>query len=266
MSNVFNIKRFWKYFRFDLRNVADRYGISLIIFTIMPVIVYIFAGSIAVIFTESHMWHVDATSCATSAISIALVSMVFSFSPKMYGYLTSKQGGSTWAMMPVTTLEKLVSMLIISLILVPGVVLLGNVLFNEVITLFDHSYTNELSILFSKSFFEGSTPLLVNICPLFSIWLEAAELMIFFLLGALVFKKAKAGKSFLSLLLLIMLFVLAIFLIFGSLDDDRIEDYLFSVNEETAVFLLNAIVNVALFLWFAVLAIALFFRIKRIKY
>lgn len=265
MSNVFNIKRFWKYFRFDLRNFADRYGISLVIFTIMPLIVYLFAGVIAVIFDESHIWHVDATACGTSAISIALISIVFSFPPKMYGYLTSKQGGSTWAMMPVTALEKLVSMLIISLILAPGIVLLGNVLFNEVITLFDHSYTNELSILFSKSLFEG-TPMTVNICPFLSIWLEAAELIIFFLLGAFVFKKAKAGKSFLSLLLLIMLFVLAIFLIFGSLDDDRIEDYLFSVNEETAVFLLNAIVNVALFLWFAVLAIALFFRIKRIKY
>lgn len=265
MSNVFNIKRFWKYFRFDLRNFADRYGISLVIFTIMPLIVYLFAGVIAVIFDESHIWHVDATACGTSAISIALISIVFTFPPKMYGYLTSKQGGSTWAMMPVTALEKLVSMLIISLILAPGIVLLGNVLFNEVITLFDHSYTNELSILFSKSLFEG-TPMTVNICPFFSIWLEAAELIIFFLLGALVFKKAKAGKSFLSLLLLMMLFILIIFLTFGSFDGDRIEDYLFSVNEETAVFLLNAIVNVALILWFAGLGTALFFRIKRIKY
>lgn len=265
MSNVFNIKRFWKYFCFELKNVADRYGISLIIFTIMPVIVYLFAGSIGVIFTESHMWHVDATSCAASAISIALVSLIVSFPPKMYGNLTAKQAGSTWTMMPVTALEKLLSMLTISLVLVPGVVLLGNVLFNEVITLFDHSYTNELSILFSKSLFEG-TPMTVNICPFFSIWLETAELMIFFLLGALVFKKAKAGKSFLSLLLLMILFILIIFLIFGSFDEDRIEDMMFSVNEETAVIILNAIVNVALFLWFAGLGTALFFRIKRIKY
>ena len=265
MSNVFNIKRFWKYFRFDLRNVADRYGISLIIYIIMPVIVYLIAGFFAVIFGESHIWHVDATACATSALSIALVSMTFSFPPKMYGYLTSKQGGSTWAMMPVTALEKLVSMLIISLILVPGVVLLGNVLFNEVITLFDHSYTNQLSVLFSKSLFEG-IPLTVCVYPFFSIWLEAAELMIFFLLGAFVFKKAKAGKSFLSLLLLILLFVLIIFSIFGSIDSDRIENMLFSVDEKTAVLYLNIFVNVALFLWFAGLGTALFFRIKRIKY
>lgn len=264
MSEVFNIRRFWRYFLHDLKSAKDGYLVSLLVCCLTPQIAYFFGQILSLITRGQFM---DMPSSVRMAIVLCAVAVVeLTFPVKVYGGLTEKKTGSNWILLPASVLEKFVSMLLIICIVLPltfCVLLSGFDLLSSVILPHygDALVTScrPLSELVEE-FEDGN----VNLFGLtFVGWVS--NIMIF-TLGAVFFKKGKVAKTIFSVFLVGMalgtIIVPALALCFHGFDFDLAIE-LDSVNVEFWVnFVLNALITVLLLS----IGTGLFFRLKTMKH
>ena len=199
MNNIFDFKRFGKYFLYDLRNAKNNYGLSLLILGTLPISTFVIFELFSLIFTQQFqgvhvaMKYVQFFAAATVVLLGA--------GTKIYGNLTEKKAGSNFLMLPASTFEKWLSMGLIVCIVLPVVLFVLQLGSDALVSfLFPNTYGDRLLALVPMQ--ELKDTLLENgvrVNWLGIILLEWSEYVLTFTLGAICFKKSKVAKTILCI-------------------------------------------------------------------
>ena len=230
-NDIFNLRRFGKYFGTDIRTCWANYGLSLLTLSILsPVFFYILSTGFNLLLKST--WDGPDMGMRLFVFCIAVVCMVITMPVKCYGKITEKQYGSFWLTLPASRLEKFISMFLMTCIIVPFTGIAIYLGIDALICAFDHTCGNNLitgaiglirnmgdikeltmnlvdenitiedSALIQDIFHQINSPLLY-IDEIFGITLP-------FLLGAVFFKNGKTVKTILVLFAFSTAFSIAI--------------------------------------------------------
>ena len=204
MNNTFAFNRFKNLLLKDGKMYIRNFGSTLIAFCCMTAIIWIFS----LLFSKS------AEGASRLVVIVASVVFAMMIAPsKVYGNANLSREGVGFAMLPASSLEKFISMFIYCAIVTPVVVFFGGYLIDTLLSLFPfggyekpiHLYTiNDLVHMFDNS--EGvvqSGNLELSFGDVFpigvmrtSFYMGIIQWAAIFMLGNMLFKKHKAGKTF----------------------------------------------------------------------
>ncbi|MCM1501614.1 MAG: hypothetical protein NC115_02955 [Bacteroidales bacterium] len=208
MKEIFDIKRFWKYFVSDLRSSASRYALSFLIISFMGVIIY--AGTVIMGFLIKGTWGGPEVFFRTATFAICVAVLVLTMPQKLYGHITEKRAGSTWLMIPASTFEKYLSMVLICAVIVPAL-FIGIYLGVDALLCTIDSTCGVTICHIGKEIFgyrdEIPTEVISAIGGLInplSYIDDIIGIILIFLLGAIFFRNAKVAKTILCLMALSM--------------------------------------------------------------
>lgn len=267
MSNIFDIKRFGKYLKYDLNNARNQYSVSFIIVSLMPIVVLTICNIVRICFGLDHS---NFNGISIFAVIMSYFIAVITFPTKVYGGITEKREGSGFLLVPASSFEKFLSMLIICCIIFP--VLMWAIFFaadSLLSTIFPMSY-GEGAIGMIKSWYASDISEYIRISlPAFGIATWCSTVLAF-TLGAILFRKSKAAKTILCLIA-IGIVCSSIFAALGEngiLDSivERFGYYESDFEISKAVSILNAWINISTGITLAALAAGIFFRIKTLKH
>lgn len=219
-NDIFNFRRFGKYFASDIRTCAANYGLSLLTISLLsPLVLYVIVATINQIMHNT--WDGPDIGLRVFAFAVAMICMVVTMPVKCYGKITEKQYGSFWLTLPASRLEKFISMILMTCIIVPvsGVLLyLG---LDALICAFDHTCgqnlfagglellqkmgeANEvtLNLIDENITIEDATLVQELVRQMNNPWMYIDEIFCFtlpFLLGAVFFRNGKTVKTFIAL-------------------------------------------------------------------
>jgi len=272
MKDIFDVNRFGKYLAYDLNNAFASYGVSLLLCGLMPVILLLFFGVFSLIFT--HSWAIPPAEMITTIFFIALFVVIIGAPAKIYGPLTEKKMGSDWLMIPSSSFEKFLSMMVVLCVVLPvaffALFFFADWLLSVLVNSYDQVILPALKdIIMSRSFLsEGSSEVYMSNFSLFSLgWATWAMNILVFALGALMFKKSKVAKTFFSLIIISMVLSSIIALFFEWFDlDDFLTSSLFERIENNPQFYVNLVINFYYTVVIAALAVCIFFRVKTLKH
>ena len=271
MNKIFSIKRFGRYFTFDLKNAVNNFGLLLLIMCCLPVILLIGSVLLSIIFGGGVS--IPSLPERISLFSIALLIMMITSPVKLYGGLTDKKYGSSWLLIPASRVEKFISMLLICLIVVPVAYLIVYLGVDGILSLLIKDYSpaiigSDAMKTFMSFHIPEDIPFeMVGGSSLYFFGSMAATILVF-LLGGLCFKKGKVGKTILALFIIMMVVGIITFIIFvkspehfeslmeraDSMDPERIASSI-----STWSWILNI-------LFFGGLGTAIYFRLKTLKH
>ena len=209
MNNIFNFERFRRYFATDARSCAANYGMSMLLISMMGLIIY--AGTIVMGLLLRGEWCGPGFGFRWFVFTVCLCCLIFTMPAKCYGRITEKRFGTQWLMIPASSFEKSLSMIILNTILMPllmctvyfGIDAIlceldgtcGTSLGGSFKAVLDKLY--EISIATEYDMFQFPTlaDLVKQVtCP----WLYVDDIIQMFLitlLGAVLFKKNKAALT-----------------------------------------------------------------------
>lgn len=200
MSNIFNVSRFGSYFLYDLRNARNYFWLSMLICGFFPIIVFVIFELLMK--TISGEWIDAGLPLQISTFFIAFFIVFLTFPIKVYGSLTDKKAGSSWLMLPASGFEKWLSMIVITCAVVPAC-LFGLNLFSDWIlgVAFPKLWTDPLlkEMADANAAIRESTEDIVSLNFPSIMYYSWVQNILCFTLGAIVFRKAKVGKTFLAL-------------------------------------------------------------------
>lgn len=117
-NDIFNFRRFGKYFATDIRTCWANYGLSLLTITIVtPMALYLISTAFNLLIRSS--WDGPDLGLRVFVFGIAMFCLVVTMPVKCYGKITEKQYGSFWLTLPASRLEKFLSMVLMTCIIVP---------------------------------------------------------------------------------------------------------------------------------------------------
>ena len=269
MNNIFDLERFGKYFVYDLKTARSNYGLTMLIVAGMPVILYVLSIIFSTIFTQ----HMQAPSLALriTFLAIASVILIMSFPAQAYGRITDKKSGSEWVLIPASKLEKFLSMVIITGIIVPLVFLALYFLTDAILSLMDPTYTKALVAVNINEFINdlGMQGIYFAGRGFWVMFLSLSSSLFTFLLGAVFFRRKKVAKTVLVLIGLSIISSIISSMISASLARsgfdfvDYIRRFLTSPNFDLKM---NAIFAADYLCTFGVLLAGIWLRIKTIKH
>lgn len=176
MSNKFNFKRFGQVLAKDWKNYFRNFGISLIVWSCIPVL-----GWITTLIFDFNM----DLGTRTSIIGILFYSVLIFVPSKVYGKANLSRDGIGFATLPAASTEKFFSMMFYCSVLTPIIVGLGSWAIDTLLALLPFGG------------FNGFVALPKNRLGLMLVSISCWVLLLssIFLLGNMVFKKRKAGKT-----------------------------------------------------------------------
>ena len=288
MKDIFDFKRFGKYFVSDFKGCVANYGLSLItISMLLYLICYVVTVSFGLIMNQG--WEGLGLGTRATLFVIAMITLVITMPVKCYGKITEKQSGSFFLTLPVSRLEKFVSMLLMTIVVAP---VIGTALYlglDALVCLFDKTCGNNL-----VSEMQDLATIIMNIpeeaameaalgeipenvakfikeitCP----WLYVDDMIgtsLIFLLGAVFFKKGKTVKTIMACIALgIAASIIATPImapwtneLFDMMDNGNFDEiFNLGIFRHAALFdtLNDTLVNI-------VLLIGIWFRIKTLKH
>ena len=199
MNNKFDIKRFGQVVAEDWRLYFRRFGITLLVWTCLPIVLWIT--------TLVFDFEMNAVS-RTFFISAFIIATVMTVPAHVYGKANLSRDGVSFAMLPATSSEKFLSMVLFCSIITPVFCGLGAWAMDTLLTLLPFGGFKEYVFPFTVKY------LFHNL--LFAAMLFFTESSLF-MLGNMIFKKRKTGKTFAWVLLI--LFVLTLILQIPVLQD-----------------------------------------------
>lgn len=267
MSEVFNINRFWKYFVHDLKSAKSNYWLSLIVCGLTPLVGYIIY-EIPMLLFQHHFGEYQ-TAVKVTLVFFAFFIVLISFPAKAYGSLTDKKAGSNWILLPASTLEKYISMILITCIAVPAalaaVVFASDFIFSLVLPRYGH-------FLLSESVHAYVTPDLADVSVYFNVYallfLNWVCNSLAFTLGAVCFKKAKIVKTYIAgcIIGIICFIIVAVVLAIFTHGFDETLMYNINLDEEEAIRWIKFLLYSAFTIWILAVGSALYLRVKTIKH
>ena len=288
-NDIFDFRRFGKYFASDLKTCAANYGLSLLVTALLlPLTIYcITIGFNALM---SGLWDGPDMWLRATCFCIAMICIVVQMPVKCYGRITEKQYGSFWLTLPASRLEKFVSMFLMTCIIVPVIGAGSFIGLDAIICALDPtcggSLVTGVSELFSNMLASDEVTLnLANesipiedletinefMIQITSPWLYIDEIFgitLPFLMGAVFFRSGKTVKTFIalfafstavSIMLTPFMTQLAADMMNGAKNGDIIFDNGIFMNLVLIDTISDAIVNIALM-------IGIWFRIKSLKH
>lgn len=266
MKEQFDIKRFGTYFAYDLNRSVTRYGLTALIVGLMPVLLLVFGFVFSFIFGGDGL---DSASVYNSWPIAAYCILVMSFGPRVWGAVTDRKLGTEWITLPASASEKTLSMLLVTCVVLPVVMLVLLSVGNVVVSLFIPDVEPIFSLKNLVKINEFN--ILGDDGPFFNfplvLWLSWCESILVFTLGALCFKRNKVGKTLLCCMGLGFLLSLLAMLFFKTtqLDYDAIEQFLGEFDAARAQVWINVALNLMYTVVFVLLIGGLYARIKTIK-
>ena len=268
MNNTFDFNRFKNLLINDGKMYIRNFGTSLIVFCCLPAIFWIF----------NLLFGTETEELARYGFIFIVVGIVMMIVPsKVYGHANLSREGVRFAMMPASALEKFLSMFVYCAIVTPIVTFFGSYLVDALLSLFPfggfekpiHLYTlNELSHVddpvldnhaINASLFIGK--IRVVLCMLSIMWSSI------FMLGNMIFKKHKVGKTFVCYLGINYLFS-TLFGAFIFSNTELIEQWVERFKdfaEADAIRLFNNGTLVGLLISIIIPAVLLYFTYRKIK-
>ena len=141
MSEIFNFQRFWTYFKYDLKQMWRNHSKAAIVIGGSIALLYIIWVLFSLVFTQT--W--TAPHIIARVVTFALAFTVLEFyQTRTYGYLTEKKAGSSWLMIPASRTEKFVSMMLMTLIVIPVLFFVVFFLLDGFLSLVDPTYGQTL--------------------------------------------------------------------------------------------------------------------------
>ncbi len=217
-NDIFNFRRFGKYFLTDLKTCWANYGLSLLTLSLLlPLVTYIVSTAFSLILRSS--WNGPDLGLRVAVAATAMICLVVTMPVKCYGKITEKKYGSFWLTLPASRLEKFISMILLTCIIAPvsGVLLYSGM--DTLICAFDHTcgqsiVVGAVKLLQKMSEMQEVTFNFVDenitienaalaqeiISQINNPWLYLDEIFCFtlpLLLGAVFFKNGKTVKTFL---------------------------------------------------------------------
>ena len=269
MNKIFSLKRFGRYFTFDLKNAVNNFGLWLLIMCCLPVMLLIIKSLLSIVFGGG----MALPSLKESMFLFALFFMMIASPVKLYGGLTDKKYGSSWLLIPASRVEKFISMLLICLIVVPVAYLIVYLGVDGILSLFIKDYSpaiigSDAMKTFMSFHIPEDIPFeMVGGSSLYFFGSMAATILVF-LLGGLCFKKGKVGKTILALFIIMMVVWIITFIIivkfpehFESLMERA--DVMDPERIASSISIWSWILNI---LFFGGLGTAIYFRLKTLKH
>ncbi len=234
MKDIFDIHRFGKYFASDIRSCAANYGLSMLLISSMGLIIYIGTITMGLIF--EHTWDGPDMRFRAVTFAISMLVLAVTMPVKCYGQLTEKRAGTFWLMLPASRLEKTVSMVLMTILVVPVISVLCYCSIDGILCALDSTcgenlfsgmknlFTDFLNISVATDNDMAAFPALADFCrQVGNPWLYVDDLIgtcLIFLLGAIVFKSGKTAKTIIAY----FVFSMAVSTITGPIISDMIPE------------------------------------------
>lgn len=213
MKEIFDFHRFGKYYCSDLKTTFCNTWITVLVTALAGVIAYIFCGVMHLIMTGS--W--ASYGIVGRSITFVITSLILCISipSKAYGHFTDKRSGSFFTLVPASSLEKFLSMVINTCIIAPIAFVAIAFAGDSLLCLVDTNCGDSIISLVASGA-EGINNILsdINSTAEYKIFgtgeLVVSQLvsylsfMLTFLLGALYFKNHKVGKTILAYIIVSM--------------------------------------------------------------
>lgn len=219
-KDIFNFRRFGKYFATDFRTCWANYGLSLLTISLLsPLVLYVIIVTINQIMHNT--WDGPDIGLRVFAFAVAMICMVVTMPVKCYGKITEKQYGSFWLTLPASRLEKFISMILMTCIIVPVSGALLYLGLDALICAFDHTCGQNLfaggteliqrmgeakdvtlNLIDESITIEDATLAQELVRQMNNPWMYIDEIFCFtlpFLLGAVFFRNGKTVKTFIAL-------------------------------------------------------------------
>ena len=277
MNNTLDIKRFGKVLRRDGLNFFPNLILTLAILWAIPVVIYL-STCLMPTFGTYHVYD------AMSRISVieALTNIALIIAPaRLYRYCNDSRKGIGYAMMPASTLEKFLSMVIYCVIVTPIIYIAGALAIDSILALFNGPYEGyAMSIYFDRAaqfnivadrngvYFGDTLPDFMNtVSPAFmtiSGLLSILMLSSIFMFGNMIFKKHKTGKmiGILIVISIVLMIVFAHYLV-------KHATILTNMDEDAATELVGRLIvivmNVMLYIEIIISAVMLWGTYRKIK-
>ncbi|MBR3387799.1 MAG: hypothetical protein IKG84_06165 [Bacteroidales bacterium] len=141
MNETFNFSRFWTYFKYDLKQMWRNHSKAAILIGGASAIFYVIWLLCSLVFTQE--WHTPPIE-ARMVVLILAFGILELYQVRTYGHLTEKRAGSSWLMIPASKAEKYVSMLLITLLVIPLLFFAVYFLIDGFLSLVDPTYGKAL--------------------------------------------------------------------------------------------------------------------------
>ena len=141
MSEIFNFKRFGTYFLYDLRQMWRKHSRAAILIGGSVVIFYVVWVLCSLVFAQH--WSAPIVGARFVLLMLAFTALEF-YQARTYGYLTDKAEGSDWLMVPASRTEKFISMLLVTLVVIPLLFLVVYFTLDGFLSLVDPTYGKAL--------------------------------------------------------------------------------------------------------------------------
>lgn len=272
MNNIFNLKRFAKYLLYDIRTAWNNTSWSTLVIGLLPVLAFTLSTVFVFLVTGDIPDYTVADK--VTIFTAAVVATMVAFPVKIYGAITDKRYGSSWLMVPASSLEKTLSMLIVVCVVLPvfvgGLFCISDGLLS---LLFKNTYGGSVLATIhqtSKAVLEETSGY-IRINLLGNGYLGWCISALTFTLGGIFFKKGKVAKTILSIFAITMILsIVAVRAVSNgwSLEFD-FEKFFMDGNEEMILSLMRKVkallisANVVLLL---AVSGGIFARIKTLKH
>lgn len=265
MNDIFDFKRFGKYFITDIKGCTAEFGHGFLIISFSGIITYAVYMIFNLLFGNE--WSGPGYSFRIVIFILAGMVLTAAMPSRCFGKITDRRKGSDWLLLPVSLYEKYISMILISCILIPAAFVLIYFSADALLCLADKTcgipltHTGEMY----RELFDGIDYLgAANSGYISNMYANLDDIMsgvLVFLLGALVFKKGKISKTILSIIALsCIVSIIFITPFFGRFNPEDPTYLLYGFDNLKTMDLINDITLLVLLL------AAVFFRLKTLKH
>ena len=287
-NDVLNMNRLGRYLVTDVKNAIARYGISLLVIATVSLTGYLLVGFFTMIVGAG--WQSMPVAGRLFMMVMSFIVLTISAPAKIYGFITDKKEGSSFLMVPASSLEKTISMILVCCVILPFAFFAVYLSLDQIICLIDSkcgdslimAINNGQNFLFDtfQRLSRESNNVIPDYSSLTTPWMyfdDIAQGFLLFLLGALIFKSSKPAKTVgcLILLSIALSMITTPIVMHGAIErfkeaassnmtpEEIFESFPFiswSMKHAVLVdFISDTIVNIGL-------AIAIYFRVRKIKH
>ena len=211
MNKTFDFKRFGKYFSYDLLSSWRKAGVSVIVTALLPLWFFFIYELICLVFT-GYFRPFNHGNLPAYFISFAVTAIMFP--SRVYGHLTKKKAGSDWILLPASTMEKYVSMILVTCVVLPIVWFATICACDFALSSFFVDYGPFAAFkpfrIMDKLFENISTDVPFIFNGLSTIYISWVCNILTFTLGAIFFRKNKVVYTFLALFAIGLVFTIGL--------------------------------------------------------
>lgn len=270
-NEVFNGQRFWAYFKYDFIQMWRNHVKAAVGIGLAGLIAYFVVVLFNLTFGEG--WEGPGIVGRFVVFGLAALALQLYYT-RIYGYVTEKRKGSAWLMMPASTFEKWLSMLIMAAIVLPVLFLCASFLVDSILCALDPSLGQSMlgvisggwkSMMNALTDVNSSYTLTLNVAPLgWAMVLSLIGNLLYFLLCGICFKRNKILGAFaIAFGMSILSSIIMSYFGFGFIADMDVDDIDYAQKNINLLFnWMNAVTAV-----FAIaMAGGIFWRLKTLKH